>query len=229
MERSNISNWFYGSARPTGVLVSASRGGIDWTAGVLSTDSDEMLAQWDDALAYYVSASFAAGNGRVTLDGVYNDFDPATDQEDEIGYEWGISAAYETKIGNWDFMANALYGETHGGEAVYGLVLMPSTFLIEDKLEAVFRYQYAGSDGENISISRRNVNNVHRHDRGFSIPAGDENHTLYVGLNYYLCDHNAKIMVGAEYETLDGIRPAGANFDLDADALTFWAAFRMYF
>ena len=42
-------------------------------------------------------------------------------------------------------MANVLYGEQQDGDAVYGLVIMPSTFLIDDSLEFVARYQYARS------------------------------------------------------------------------------------
>ena len=32
---------------------------------------------------------------------------------------------------------------------------------------------------------------------------GDSYHSIYAGLNYYLCGNNSKVQVGAEYETLD--------------------------
>ena len=52
-------------------------------------------------------------------------------------------------------MANVLYGESQDGDAAYGLVLMPSTFLIEDSLEFVARYQYAGADNDDLSLTSR--------------------------------------------------------------------------
>jgi len=220
VERSNIANYFY-PGRSTGVTLEAKRGGVDWYAGVFSTDGDESLAKWDEGLAYVLTAAFEAGNGDVLVDLVYNDADPMT-EEDTFGFEWAASVAYETELAGWDVMANVVYGETHSGDAVYGFVLLPSRFIIEDKLEAVFRYQYAGSDEDDVKINSRNVRNVADLDLGMSLPSGDENHTLYGGLNYHLCGHNAKIMTGLEYETLDGSK-------VDVDAWTFWAAFRTYF
>ena len=51
---------------------------------------------------------------------------------------------------------------------------------------------------------------------------GDSHHSLYAGLNWYLCGHNAKIMTGVEYQTID--TPDG-----DEDATTLLLAYRMYF
>ena len=50
----------------------------------------------------------------------------------------------------------------------------------------------------------------------------DEHHSVYAGLNYFLCGHNAKIMGGVEYENLQTMIG-------DVDALTWWLAFRSYF
>ena len=52
---------------------------------------------------------------------------------------------------------------------------------------------------------------------------GSENHTLYAGLNYYLCGNNSKSSSGCEYETME------QEDGDDADATTLWAAYRMYF
>ncbi len=219
VERSNIANFFYNSARPTGVLATAERDGMSLTAGVLSTTDDDVLAGWNDGIAYYLSGEFEVGPGDVILDYVYNDVDASDD--DIIGYEWGVSAAYVTEIANFDLVVNGLYGESQAGDSIYGLVIMPSTFIIEDRLEAVARYQYAGSDGNQVKLNSRNVRNVAKLD-GLSIAKGDKNHSFYGGLNYYLCDNNAKVMAGVEYETLDGD-------DVDLGATTAWVAFRMYF
>ena len=51
---------------------------------------------------------------------------------------------------------------------------------------------------------------------------GDSHHSLYAGLNWYLCGDNAKFMTGVEYQQLD--TAAG-----DASATSLLLAYRMYF
>jgi len=129
---------------------------------------------------------------------------------------------YQTKAGIFDVMTNVTYID-QGAEDVYGVVIMPSYELIEDQLEAVVRYQYAHASDNSLRPSKRNIRNVAANEvpAGF-LPRGNENQTFYAGLNYFICDHHAKVMLGAEYETLDG-------GDGDLDATTLWAAFRAYF
>ncbi|MDA7672727.1 OprO/OprP family phosphate-selective porin, partial [Akkermansiaceae bacterium] len=204
VERSNINNT-YGGPRPTGLMANAGLGGVNYSVGIFNTDSGrDGLGDWNEGIAYYASAAFEVSSGDVIADFLYNDANVPNDQ-DVFGYEWAASLTYMTEIGNFDLLLNATYGEDHGGDSSYGLVIMPSTFLIEDKLEAVVRYQYAGSnDGNGLRINSRAVRNSFRDDTGAGVAGGDENHTIYAGLNYFLCDHNAKVMVGAEHETLDG-------------------------
>ncbi len=218
IERSNISNFFYGSYRPTGLTVSGKKGGVKSTFSVFSTDIDDELAQWGEGLAYYGNLQFDAAGGNVNLDFIYNDVDA-----DEVnlfsGFEWAASAAYTTEVGAWEIMANVLYGESQDGDAAYGLVLMPSTFLIDDSLEFVARYQYAGADNDDLSLTSRYAKRA----GGDIGDKGNENHTLYAGLNYYLCGNSSKVQVGVEYETME------QKDGDDADATTLWAAYRMYF
>ncbi|MEJ6728984.1 MAG: hypothetical protein QNK83_07450, partial [Akkermansiaceae bacterium] len=128
------------------------------------------------------------------------------------------------EIGDIDLFLNATYGRTHGGNDVYGFVVMPSTELIKNKLEAVVRYQYANADASVFKINKRNVRNARSADSGVAqaINTGDLNHTIYAGLNYFLCEDHAKFQIGAEYETLTG------RFT-DVEATTLWAAFKLDF
>ena len=220
VERSLLNN-FYAPNRSTGVLIEAERNNIDFTLGVFTVDADpETLGHWNGGIAYYGSLGFEAAEGDVTLDLLIND---STAAEDEvIGYEWAASATFETEVGGFDLFANATYGETHAGDNVYGIVIMPSKELIEDKLEAVVRYQWARSSGADLLRPQsRNTRNAAGLD-GVAIPRGDEHHSIYGGLNYFIFDHNAKLMTGVEFETVDG----GVA---DTDATTFWLAARMYF
>ncbi|SHK08453.1 Phosphate-selective porin O and P [Rubritalea squalenifaciens DSM 18772] len=217
VERSNIGNYFYSGKRPTGLLVSAERFGAEFSAGIYSTEDDsDFIGGWNDSEAYYVGIEY----GGWQADFLYNEVD-VTDgeatEDDIFEFRWASSLAYQFEHGRWEILFNALYGELLDGEEVYGAVIMPSYFLIEDKLEAVMRYQYAGSDGNNLRLTKRYA------QEAADTRKGDENHTIYAGLNYYFCGHRAKILTGVEYETLD--RDNGQ----DADAVTFWTAFRMYF
>ncbi len=223
IELSNLANYFYGSRRPTGVTVEGKIGNVETAFSVFSTDEHHELAQWGEGLAYYANAQFEVGNGNVNLDFLYNDASNS-DVDTFDGIEWGISAAYTTTFGEWDVMANVIYGEKKSGDSVCGFIIMPSTFLIEDKLEFVARYQYAGSDGDNLKLTSRYARRADKTDgKGVLGAKGNKNHTLYAGLNYYLCNHNSKFQLGVEYETME------QRNDDSADAITGWFAYRMYF
>ena len=167
----------------------------------------------------------------VLLDFLYNDANGSVDNQinDNVGmdlYEWALSLAYVAERGPWGLMVNGTVGNNGTGTAnrdgtFWGVVVMPSYEVIADKLEAVVRYTYQGSDeSEGIRSNSRYL----RRDHGGAVNSGrgDEHHSIYGGLNYFICGHNAKLMVGGEWETLQ--TPAG-----DVDALTWWLAWRMYF
>ena len=216
IERSLLNNTYAGD-RVTGARSTFSINSVDYTLGVFTSDSDpETFGTWDGGVFYHLGAQF----GGFNLQGIFNDSDEV--QDEVLGYEWAVSLTYETEVGRFDLFTNATYGEDHDGNAVYGVVIMPSTELIEDKLEAVFRYQWAHSDDDGVLRPQsRNVRNVASRD-GVNLPRGDNNHNLYAGLNYFICEHYAKAMLGVEYEINEG------DF-ADTDATTVWGALRFYF
>ncbi|MDA7862219.1 OprO/OprP family phosphate-selective porin [Akkermansiaceae bacterium] len=220
VERSNLNN-FFAPDRSTGFTLEAEYGDAAMTFGVFTTDEEEALADWNAGTAYFASVDFDLGKDHnLILDFLYNDTNPAS-KIDSIGYEWAASVTHLSEIGDIDLFLNATYGRTRGGNDVYGFVVMPSTELIKNKLEAVVRYQYANADARVFEINKRNVDNVADAD-GVGIGAGDLNHTIYAGLNYFLCEDHAKFQIGAEYETLTG------RFT-DVEATTLWAAFKLDF
>jgi hypothetical protein len=223
IERSLLNNEFAGE-RVTGARGSFEVGdNIDFVFGVFTTDEDpETFGSWDGGVLYHLGSDFDAFGGHLDLQAFYND---ATEIESEVlDYRWAVSATYETEIGKFDLFTNFTYGEDYNSDAVYGFVIMPSTELIKNKLEAVIRYQWAYSEDGDLRPQKRNVGAVAADDFGFGmeLPKGKKNHNVYAGLNYFLCDHNAKAMVGVEYETNEG---AGA----DTEATTVWGALRFSF
>ena len=234
VERSAVANKVY-PVRATGVSLNLAKGNWSGTAGVFSTDASREFADWDDGIAYYLNSTIERGNGdQIILDFLYNDANGSSDNEidDNQGYglyEWAASAAYVAKRDRLEVMVNASYGDngsqssgggTHDGN-FWGLVIMPSYWLVEDKWEAVARYSYQGSDEDN---GIRTNSRYARRDHGGDVNSGrgDEHHSIYGGLNYYLCGHKSKIMTGIEWETLD-------TTSGDVDASTLWLAYRAYF
>lgn len=232
VERSAIANKIY-PERMTGGTVSASKGNVSGTVGVFTTDSSAEIADWGAGEAYYGNVTVELGSGdEVLLDFLYNDANggPENEVPDNTGselYEWALSLAYVGERGPWEFLVNGIVGDNgdnldpYRTGMFYGVVVMPSYWVIADKLEAVARYAFQASEEEQgIRANSRYL----RRDHGGDVDGGygDQHHSIYGGLNYYFCGHNAKAMAGVEYEHLDAM--AG-----DVSALTWWLAWRMYF
>jgi hypothetical protein len=222
VERSMIANHYFGNSTgdaitATGVKLTGKVGVFDGALGLFSTEADsDELSDWNHGTAIYGSLGFDSPcRGRFVLQGISNDVSAGDD--DRFGYDWATSLAYMNTFGNWDLMVNGIYGEETNGDNTSGVVIMPSTFIVPDTVEFVARYEYATSDGSNISLSR------YAADASGAGARFDERHALYAGLNYYLCGNNAKVQIGAEYETADG------SGGVDADATTLWLGFRTSF
>lgn len=221
VERSNLSN-IYSPGRATGFFFAAEVEDFDVVFGVFSSRArDYAFGDWDGGVGYFASFRTKIAKGKLRADILYVD---ATEEEDEIfGFDWATSLSYDKDIGDWNLFVNGTYGRLEAGD-IYGIVVMPSIFLIEDRLEAVFRYQWANSTGLLLrpgSGNHTTVRAVAEAD-GVRIARGDQNHTFYAGLNYYFCEDNLKLMTGVEYETLTG----GAA---DVEATTVWGALRFFF
>jgi hypothetical protein len=89
---------------------------------------------------------------------------------------------------------------------LWGFQIMPTFYLIPEKLELVTRYQYGTSDNANgITTLGRQVSNVGKF-------TGDTYNSAYVGLNYYVYGQKAKFMVGGQYDELTGGTGKNANY-----------------
>jgi hypothetical protein len=228
VERSAISNRVF-RRRYTGLLASGSRGNVNATIGLLSLDRSEFVGNWDAGNALFLDSTVELGGHDYQFDALYNlDEGSTADDQVRLNYLFASSLATEREIAGWNVLFNVIYGDNgedsaiaETGGAFWGLVIEPSKFIVEDKVEAVFRYQYQGSsEAKGISALRRYFGQG-LSDAGSGI-RGDQHHSIYAGLNYFFCGHNSKIMVGAEYENLS--TPDGS-----ASGTTLWAAYRMYF
>ncbi len=241
VERTALSNKIFDN-RYTGFLLSLDKGDWSGIVGFLSLDATNGVGKWTHGEAIYLLSEHELNLGTLSFDLFYN-LDTnrviGTSGYDEVGvgYKWAATVSYVTNIGDWNLLTQAVYGDNGGvdyrGAAsknrtgnFYGIIIMPSTFIIEDKLEFVTRYSYQGStEDRGIRVNSRYTRA--NHNGNVNGGRGDSHHSIYAGLNWYLCDHNAKFMVGLEYETLD--TPNAGGTKNEADTTTFWAAYRMYF
>lgn len=232
VERSAVANKVYPN-RMTGVSANASKSNLSGTVGVFTTDFSEEFGDWNAGEAFYASLTAVLENGdHAILEFLYNDANGSSQNEvtDHVGmelYEWALSLAYIAQRGPWGLLVNGTVGDNGSSTSpnrtgmFYGLVVMPSYWVIAEKLEAVVRYSLqVAEEAEGIRSNSRYL----RRDHGGAVASGrgDEHHSVYGGLNYFLCGHNAKIMAGVEWETLQ-------TMSGDVDALTWWLAWRMYF
>lgn len=234
VERSAIANKVYDSARPTGLSVDATKGDWRFNTSIYSSTTDgednEALNGWQDSVIYYANAGYEVNDElNLGLDFVYNDAD-AVSEDSVLPYRWATSLYAEYDAGPWGIAGDLILGD-NGGTAMTtnpdregmfgGVVVTPYYWLIADKLQLVGQYQYEGaSEDEGVRVNSRygrakGITNINS-------GRGDSHHSIYGGLNYYICSHNLKIQGGIEYQTMD--TPDG-----DFDTLTYLIAFRTFF
>lgn len=242
VERSALSNKIADN-RYTGVMLYGDKGTLDFTVGLLTLDDSDFLGSWNGGNLAYGSMDFDAMGGEFLFDFVYNmDADGSGKDDVGVGYEWVFSAAWRGDVGaGWDLMVNGVVGDNGSDmyqdsidsngrsrdrdDLFYGLVLLADRYLVDDKLEFVARYQWQGSDAANgIRVNSRYVRSA-EDSKGLDLGSGargDSHHSIYTGLNWYLCGDYSKVMTGVEHETI-------ATENGEANATTLWLAYRMFF
>ena len=86
-----------------------------------------------------------------------------------------------------------------------GIVLMPMYWLAQDKLKLVGRYLHQKADQpEGLKLNSRYAPLADIRDSSIDLNngRGDEHQGLYLGLNYYLCDENLKLISGIQHDEL---------------------------
>ncbi|MEO0017225.1 MAG: hypothetical protein RLZZ522_508 [Verrucomicrobiota bacterium] len=217
IERSMLSSKLAGEeSRPTGILLDASKG--DWRGrlGCFSGEDDaDFLAAWNDGFTQFYSLTWQPRD----------DFHLALDYstthrsgtDDALGYQSAVAlgSTYQTK--RWGVQASLVYGDNGYGDPTdsaknranrqgdfYGAGIMPWYWLVEDQLQLVCRYDYArAEESEGLQLSSRYLRGHHDDplvdDKN---GRGDLYNSWYLGLNYYLCGDNAKIMAGVQFEDM---------------------------
>lgn len=226
IERSTISNSVI-SNKPWGLAVGFNALGLSHEVGawISGADRDGDTARLGEAAGERWDLADFDSRGsltyRATVDiteGIEGHFDyqftnnsngvrnPRGNSDVNLGSAFEHVAALGTKseFGQFGLITDLIYaanGLAHAGSAAaggaiaagydtWGVVVMPY-YDITDQLQLVAQYAYMGEGQEQ---------RTQRFDRRQNV---ESYHTLYAGLNYYICKNNLKVMAGYEYATGD--------------------------
>ena len=233
VERSSLSNQISSmDGTPTGVTLSLGKGDWELDLGLHSTDDDaEGLASWNAGLLYVMSLAWEPGDFRFVFDQVFND--PSGD-DFGAGYDWVSSLSGTYDADRWGLMVNAAYGDNGGANQgnvlarrqgeFYGVMVMPWLWIVEDHLQWVVQGEWVkGDQSQGVRLGSRYIRA--RHDNpAIDVDSGRGEAILriYTGLNWHLCEQNAKIMAGVSHARL-----SARQGDVSASAVE--VAFRTYF
>lgn len=233
IERSTLSN-YASPSNAMGMLITGRRGSWDFDFGVFSGEditggsSGGHGGLWLGHLGYLFRDVKRWDQAKANLRILVNS---DAGKNEIFDQDWAISLSSTVRRKHWRMMTDVILaqngdqGASERSGSYWGISVTPSVWILEDQLEAVFRYQYAHSErSEGFRISshsaRRAADAVGADING---GYGDEYQSFYMGLNYYLCGDHTKAMVGFQWDDLE-------SEDRQVyQGLTTWVALRLYF
>ncbi|TLD72078.1 hypothetical protein FEM03_04955 [Phragmitibacter flavus] len=225
VERSLLSNTLF-AGELVGAWADGKAGNFLYGIGVYAAAEDDELDTFSAgemiqvSLGYDYSEAVGAKKAFTKLE-----FQHSTDEGNAGGaglFDNAISLNSTYENGRFGFYSDVLAGFGQGGQGdVFGVILMPAYYIVEEKLQAVLRYQFATGDSDSLRLQSRYERLAPDLTDG---GRGEQYNAVYAGLNYYLYGHKLKFMGGVEYHNMDGGGDGG-----DFDGVTFLAAFRLSF
>lgn len=220
MDRSQIANnfWFPEEYIP-GVSATGEVG--KWIYNVGYFTSGSASPEFGDfnagsfglvSLGYNLAETLGVDKAVLRGDFVYQDEDPGN----RVGepnpftrnHEMVGSINFQMEEGRFSLATDASVTKGYLGQPdLFGLQFMPAVYLNEAKtVQAVFRYTYINSDGDNgIRFAR--------YENRLESGRGDEYNEFYAGLNWYLYGHKLKFQTGVQYTTMDDNANDGGDYD----------------
>lgn len=204
-------------------------GDFTYRAGVFSGSIEKEFTSFAGGFGAVAGVGYDAPlfyeTGSIHLDYLYNNGNPSNNALEP--YDHVLSLWHQGRTGPFSLGLEMTWAHGIAGrKPVWGATALGTYELSKDllrkgdALEAVLRYQYAASDGDDgLQLQSRYEQDV--------VPGGSGNayHAVYAGLNYLIFGDRLKLMAGAEYAVMEDASPAGDSFD----GWTYFAGIRVYF
>jgi hypothetical protein len=201
---------------------------LSYRAGIFSGSIEDEFTHFDGGfgavagLGYDLPLFFQKGN--LHLDYLYNNGNEANNAFKP--YDHVVSLWHQGQVGRLGLGLDLTWGHGLDGRPdVFGVTLLPTYVIGKDVLckgdafQAVLRYQFGISDGDNgLQLQRR-------YEREVTSGSGDHYQAVYLGMNYLLYGDRFKLMTGAEYSVMRDAAGDGGGFD----GVTYLAGVRLYF
>lgn len=233
IERSSLTE-YSSPADSVGMLISAKRDSWDYDFGIFFNDdiqdgfSNARGCFWLAHIGYVLSERERLDYIRADLRLIINN---DGSEGETFNQDYVISASATMRKKHWRLMVDLIYGDngTHFDSSFsgiyWGINLMPSVWIVEDKLEAIFRAQYASAEARNgYRISSHSARRIANEEGAYiNNGYGDRHKSAYAGLNYYICGDHTKVMAGVQWDHLE------SNNRQVYEGLTTWFSVRLYF
>lgn len=219
----------------TGVWTKAARGKHNWTLGLYTTDASLEFGTWSDGIVvsggwnHDFGEAWGFDEARFSIGGAYQD----VQRGDEVFsmWEWVVTPWLRLRDDRWELRVSGALGQNEGpstttGGDFYGITVIPAYWLLEQKLQAVLRYQVMASEApRGVGMAARYAREAGR-PQNEAIPAlsrgtGDFHQSLYAGLAWYPCPKRLHVLGGVEWDQLE-------SRDVEVyEGLTGWLAVRL--
>lgn len=212
-----------------GAVAQGRAGDFSYRAGVLSGSIEQEFTSFEGGFGAVAGVGCELPlffeEGSLHLDYLFNNGNPSNDALE--AYDHVFSLWHQGQSGSFGLGVDLTFG--HGLDpcpAVLGVTVLPTYVFARnvvrkgDALQAVLRYQFAVSNGDNgLQLQQRYEQEVV--PDGF----GDHYQAAYAGINYLIFGDRLKLMTGAEYSVMHDAARDGGDFA----GWTYLVGVRVYF
>ena len=220
LERSSFSNklWLYDKEKgnPLAAWIKWTAGKHTFDAAVFSGTYDDYLGGWEDSKVFYGSwlGDYSQGSSFDSLEywvSYYQQEGLISEDRLAGGNEWALSLVNRIENGPWALHSTLALGDNGDQSNLNregsfgGVVLMPMYWLKDEKMKVVSRFLYQKSDlSEGLKLNSRYAPLADTRDSSIDLNSGrgDQHQGIYLGLNYYLCGENLKVVSGIQHDEL---------------------------
>ncbi|MBW2272862.1 MAG: hypothetical protein JRG96_06300 [Deltaproteobacteria bacterium] len=210
LERNNVSNnlWFPIEYH-LGVSASGKHNRWRYLAGVYSSATSDELDAFGGGfftlltLARDFSKQLGAAEALLTLNYVYNQADKDNIATRDLSHVGSLHFRFDT--GTFGFRSDLSGGIGYGSQSdLIGLALVPF-YHFNEYFQLVGRYTFIESFGDDGIRFARYENRI-------ELERGDRYNEFFVGLNWFIYDHEFKVQTGFKYTMMDDLGQGGGDY-----------------